>query len=94
MSFQGKTISRREFLTRGTQAAAGGVVTALVACAPQEAVPMLAPMTEMKLGLVTYLWGKDWNLPTLIRHCQQTGVLGIELRTEQQPADAFAILLT
>ena len=36
----------------------------------------------MKLGLVTYQWAKDWDLPTLIANCVKTGVLGVELRTE------------
>ncbi len=36
----------------------------------------------MKLGLVTYLWGKDWDLPTLISKCEETGFLGVELRTQ------------
>jgi len=36
----------------------------------------------MRFGLVTYLWGKDWDLPTLIRNCETTNVLGVELRTE------------
>ncbi len=36
----------------------------------------------MRFGLVTYLWGRDWDLPTLIRNCQNTGVEGVELRTE------------
>ncbi len=36
----------------------------------------------MRFGLVTYLWGRDWNLPTLIRNCQDAGVKGVELRTE------------
>jgi sugar phosphate isomerase/epimerase len=31
---------------------------------------------------VTYLWGKDWDLPTLIRNCETTKVLGVELRTQ------------
>jgi len=35
----------------------------------------------MKLGLVTYLWGRDWDLPTLIRNCEQTGFAGVELRS-------------
>jgi sugar phosphate isomerase/epimerase len=34
------------------------------------------------LGLVTYLWGQDWDLPTLIANCEKTGLLGVELRTE------------
>ncbi len=38
--------------------------------------------SKMKLGLVTYLWGKDWDLPTLIANCEETGLLGVELRTE------------
>ena len=38
--------------------------------------------TKMKFGLVTYLWGKDWDLPTVIANCEKTKVLGVELRTE------------
>lgn len=38
--------------------------------------------SKMKLGLVTYQWGKDWDLPTLIANCEKTGLLGVELRTE------------
>ncbi len=37
---------------------------------------------QMKLGLVTYQWGKDWDLPTLIANCEKSGLLGVELRTE------------
>jgi len=35
----------------------------------------------MQLGLVTYQWGADWDLPTLIANCQKTGFAGVELRT-------------
>ncbi|HEY2893863.1 MAG TPA: sugar phosphate isomerase/epimerase family protein [Pirellulales bacterium] len=35
----------------------------------------------MQLGLVTYQWGAEWDLPTLIRNCQKTGFRGVELRT-------------
>jgi sugar phosphate isomerase/epimerase len=31
---------------------------------------------------VTYLWAKDWDLPTLIRNCETSRVLGVELRTQ------------
>jgi sugar phosphate isomerase/epimerase len=37
---------------------------------------------NMQLGLVTYLWGKDWDLPTLLENCEKTNVLGLELRTQ------------
>lgn len=36
----------------------------------------------MRLGIVTYQWGKDWDLPTLIANCVKTGLLGAELRTQ------------
>jgi sugar phosphate isomerase/epimerase len=36
----------------------------------------------MAFGLVTYLWGQDWDLPTLIANCEASRVLGVELRTE------------
>jgi len=39
------------------------------------------PGSRMRFGLVTYLWGQDWDLPTLIRNCEKSGVLGVELRT-------------
>ena len=35
----------------------------------------------MKLGLVTYLWGAQWDLPTLIKNCEDTGFGGVELRS-------------
>jgi sugar phosphate isomerase/epimerase len=37
---------------------------------------------RMRLGLVTYLWGKDWNNDTLIKNLSQSGIYGVELRVE------------
>jgi sugar phosphate isomerase/epimerase len=39
------------------------------------------PGSHMAFGLVTYNWGKDWDLPTLIQNCETANVLGVELRT-------------
>ena len=36
----------------------------------------------MKLGLVTYQWGKDWDVPTLIKNCELSGIHGVELRVD------------
>lgn len=36
----------------------------------------------MRLGLVTYQWAKDWDLPTIITNCEKTGIMGVELRTQ------------
>ncbi|GAB2772224.1 hypothetical protein GCM10027275_13860 [Rhabdobacter roseus] len=38
--------------------------------------------SKMKLGLVTYQWGKDWDVPTLIKNCAASKILGVELRVE------------
>jgi sugar phosphate isomerase/epimerase len=37
---------------------------------------------EMKLGFVTYLWGKDWDQDTLIRNLTESKIHGVELRVE------------
>ena len=38
------------------------------------------------MGLVTYLWGKDMDLTELLSACEQSGLLGVELRTEHKHA--------
>ena len=35
----------------------------------------------MKLGMVTYNLGRDWDLETLIANCEETSFAGVELRT-------------
>ncbi len=42
--------------------------------------------SKMKMGLVTYLWGKDWDLPTLIENCSKAKTFGVELRIEHAHA--------
>ena len=36
----------------------------------------------MRMGLVTYQWGRDWDLNTLISNCEKNGFFGVELRTQ------------
>jgi len=78
-----KEISRRKFITRTTRAAAGMFGAAsLTSCSEIQTRPAAQPGSKMRFGLVTYLWGKDWDLPTLVGNCERTGVLGVELRTQ------------
>ena len=35
----------------------------------------------MQLGFVTYMWGAEWDLPTLIKNLETVGFRGVELRT-------------
>lgn len=37
---------------------------------------------KIRLGLVTYQWAKDWDLPTIITNCEKAGITGVELRTQ------------
>jgi sugar phosphate isomerase/epimerase len=71
--------TRRGFLKRSL-AAGGGALAARALC-PTLVHASNKRQSKMRLGLVTYLWGKDWNLPTLIANCEKSGVLGVELRT-------------
>jgi len=68
--------SRRRFLA--TSGAAAGAL-ALPALAPRGA--RAAEDVSLALGLVTYMWGADWDLPTLLANCRQANLLGVELRT-------------
>ncbi len=72
--------TRRNFLKQSTAAvmAAGPLVSRMAAGASGAD----KPGAKMRFGLVTYLWGQDWDLPTLIANCEKTGVLGLETRTE------------
>ena len=68
-------LSRRDFIQQLTLAGAGISAAGLLSSfttAPQ----------GMRLGLVTYQWGRDWDLPTLIANCEKTGLLAVELRTQ------------
>ena len=42
-----------------------------------------AATAKLRFGLVTYMWAADWDLPTLLKNCEKTKVLGVELRTTQ-----------
>ncbi len=69
-------ISRRQFIQ--TSFGAGAAIAFL------KDFPELSEMAAsgMKMGFVTYLWGQDWDLPTLISNCERSGLLGIELRVD------------
>jgi sugar phosphate isomerase/epimerase len=45
----------------------------------------------MKLGLVTYQWGANWDLPTLIKYCAEAGYSGAELRTTHKHGVEIAL---
>ena len=56
----------------------------MAAAVPSAGEAPKAAAAKMRLGFVTYLWGQDWDLPTLIANCQKTGILGVEPRVEHK----------
>lgn len=68
--------SRRTFLATTTLSAAA---VSLAACPSVAGTEPVGP--ALQLGLVTYNWGKDWDVPTLITNCAATGYTGVELRS-------------
>lgn len=70
-------IDRRQFLIRSMAATAGAIAVGSRRLPAAEQ----RPGGHMAFGLVTYQWGADWDLPTLIANCTKTQVLGVELRT-------------
>ena len=76
-SFNKQTKTRKEFIRDMAILTGATMLPAnlLTACKND-------PGSKMKLGLVTYLWAKDWDLPTIIRNCTETNITGVELRIE------------
>jgi sugar phosphate isomerase/epimerase len=66
---------RRHFLATLFGASAAGLATSHAAALSYKG-------ENLRYGLVTYQWGADWPLPTLIANCEQAGALGVELRVE------------
>ena len=74
-------IPRRKFLTTSAAWAAAASCAAPV-LSPHSLWAADAPTeTAISFGLVTYMWGADWDLPTLLTNCKKANVLGVELRT-------------
>ena len=69
--------SRRHFLQ----------TAAAMACVSQSANANAASdQSQMRMGLVTYLWGQDMTLAELLAACESSGLLGVELRTQHNHA--------
>lgn len=77
-------LNRRDWLRLTSSAGA----TALLGQSAWSADPSAS---VMRLGLVTYNWGQNWDAPTLIRNCADTGFEGVELRTTHQHGVEIAL---
>ncbi|MFH5804537.1 sugar phosphate isomerase/epimerase family protein [Alienimonas sp. DA493] len=69
-------LDRRVFLGASAVAATG-----LLGRSSRLLADEKAGESGMRLGLVTYNWGREWDLPTLLKNCEATGFEGVELRS-------------
>lgn len=71
-------VGRRAFVHRSLTAALGAAAGSMLSGSSTSP----APASNMRFGLVTYQWGRDWELPELIRNCQRARAYGVELRVD------------
>ena len=72
-----KLKTRRSFIRDISLAAGGAVLLPSLSCSSASLAG-----SKMRLGLVTYQWGKDWDIPTIIKNCTAAGIYGVELRVD------------
>jgi len=81
MQTQTLKTNRRDFLQRaGFGLGALGFAAQAVLAAEKPAASFARP-SKIRLGTVTYNLAKDWDIPTIIKNCEEAKFEGIELRT-------------
>ena len=73
---------RRNFLkTAGLTLGGASIASQTVLAQTAKTPSFVTGSPKMKLGIVTYNIAKDWDVPTIIKNCTDTGFQGVELRT-------------
>lgn len=72
------TLNRKEFLLQMMAASGLLMIPGIAPAFPANSRRKL----RMNFGLVTYQWGKDWDVPTMIDILTRSQVLGVELRVD------------
>lgn len=92
MARNSTTLSRRQVLVGALGSTAGALTMShsSVSAAPAGE----KRFGKIRLGLATYTWGKDWDIPALIRNLPEAGVYGVELRTSLGWAHGVETTLT
>jgi sugar phosphate isomerase/epimerase len=78
-------MKRRDFLS--TVAA----LPAVAAIQPAQNTRQSAARAPLKLGTVTYLIAKDWDVPAIIKNLTEVGMDGVELRTTHKHGVEIAL---
>lgn len=75
--------SRKEFLKTAAMSATAAILPgcAVAAGKKEHNNRVVLNPNPLKLGLMTYNVGKDWDIETIIKNCSETGFKHVELRT-------------
>ena len=73
--------SRRTFIQTAALSAAGLTVKISKTSASETGFESNKKLPPLKLGIMTYNLGKDWDIETIIKNCAETGWVHAELRT-------------
>lgn len=73
--------SRRKFIQTAMLGAAALTTGVSKTSASEKYTGASEKMSPLKLGIMTYNLGKDWDIDTIIKNCSETGWVHAELRT-------------
>ena len=78
-----KQFSRRNFLQTAAISVSGSMIPGymLVAVRQKNTNALILNKNPLKIGLMTYNMGKNWDIETLIKNCTETKYQHVELRT-------------
>src|SRR2546427_79046 len=79
--------TRRRFLSGSAQIGAGWLAL------PSATAAAAGRVSKMRFGLMTYQWGIDWDVPTLIANCATAKAYAVELRTSAHYAHGVELTL-
>ena len=81
-----KELSRRKFIGTAALGAGAAILPSNVSASDSAGIDekTVQNLPPLKLGLMTYLIGSQWDLDTIIKNCTQTKYLQAELRTGQK----------
>ena len=65
----------------------------LLSMAGAAAAAAIQRSSKMRFGLMTYQWGMDWDVPTLIANCTKTKAYAVELRTSANYAHGVELTM-
>src|SRR5437773_587229 len=75
--------NRREFL-RNVGLSGAALAAMPILAAENRPSTFLTKQPAMKIGMVTYQLGQDWDIPTIIKNCEAAHFQGVELRTSHK----------